>query len=46
MTREVNQDEAIGILRDLKILPIEKNATIITSGNMNTVCRTYHINRR
>lgn len=46
MTKEVNQDEAIRILRGLKILPIQKNATIITSGNIKAVCREYHINRR
>lgn len=43
MTLEVEQEEAIGILKTIKILPIDKEIEINNKDNEKMVTRKYHI---
>ena len=44
MTLEVNQEEAISILKNIKILPMEREIKIKNEDDGKMVIRKYHIN--
>ena len=44
MTLEVNQEEAISILKNIKILPMEREIKIKNEDYGKMVIRKYHIN--
>ena len=43
MTLEVNQEEAISILKNIKILPMEREIKIKNEDDGKMVIRKYHI---
>lgn len=44
MTLELEQEDAIGILKNLAVLPISNEVNVSEDNNNKLVCRKYHIN--